>query len=176
MNKLYKYRRLSDFLFKELYYQEIYFASYEELNDPLDLSARIEFTPEKEEHIGYMLWFIFKTSIFLLICENPSAEVKENVWKLKSLNENEELRTKLKKAVYAEIIKQKETHSFISFDILETALLKVSKEQNVDLPVNFTSFKNELQRLTRKFLENSYAACFSEINDDFLMWSHYSSK
>jgi hypothetical protein len=31
--KIYKYRPLSDFLFKELFYNEIYFASYPELND-----------------------------------------------------------------------------------------------------------------------------------------------
>ena len=44
-NKLYKYRPLSEFLFKELRYSELYFASYVELNDPLDLSVRINFKP-----------------------------------------------------------------------------------------------------------------------------------
>ena len=176
MHKIYKYRPLSDFLFKELYYQELYFASYEELNDPLDLSARIDFTPEKEEYIEYMLWFIFKTSIFLLISETPTAEAKKNIQKIRLLNENEELKNKLKKAVYSELVKQKEKHSFISFNMLETVLRRVSNEQDIDFPVDFNSFKNELQRLTKTFLEKSYTTSFSEVNDDFLMWSHYSSK
>jgi hypothetical protein len=41
MNKLYKYRPLSEFLFKELLYQVLYFASYNERNGSLSLSARI---------------------------------------------------------------------------------------------------------------------------------------
>lgn len=176
MDKLYKYRPLSDFLFKELYYQELYFASYEELNDPLDLSARIEFTPEKEENVEYLLFFIFKTAITLLISDSSSEEAKSNIRKLTKLNENEELRTKLKKAIFAEIVKVKEIESFISFDILETILIKTSREQEINFPVQFDTFKNELNRLTKKFLENSYTTCFSKRNDDFLMWSHYSSK
>lgn len=176
MDKLFKYRPLSDFLFKELYYQELYFASYEELNDPLDLSARIEFTPEKEEYIGYLLFFIYKTAIRLLISDSPSEEAKADIRKLTKLNENEDGQTKLKKAIYAEIVKLKETQAFISFDDLETILLKASREQNIDFPIQFDTFKNELKRLTKKFLENSYTTCFSERNDDFLMWSHYSSK
>ncbi|TXJ24936.1 MAG: DUF2971 domain-containing protein [Chitinophagaceae bacterium] len=176
MEKLYKYRPLSDFLFKELYYQELYFASYEELNDPLDLSARIEFTPEKEEHVEYLLYFIFKTAITLLISDSPSEEAKDNIRKLTRFNEDEELRTKLKKVIYADIIKQKQTQCFISFDVLEAILMKASKEHHIDFPVQFDAFKDELKRLTKKFLENSYTTCFSERNDDFLMWSHYSSK
>ncbi len=63
--KLYKYRPLTDFLFKELFYQEIYFSCYSELNDPLDLSARIEFSPKNEKQVSYLVWFIIKTTLKL---------------------------------------------------------------------------------------------------------------
>lgn len=76
MNKLYKYRPLSDFLFKELNYQELYFASYNELNDPLDLSARLEFSVEQEEHLDYLLFFLFKTTI--KFNDNIVTSVKTN--------------------------------------------------------------------------------------------------
>ncbi|MDI6402869.1 hypothetical protein QLX67_12755, partial [Balneolaceae bacterium ANBcel3] len=65
MKTLFKYRPLSEFLFKELYYQELYFASYFELNDPLDLSARIEFSCEKSEQVEYLIYFLFKTTLSL---------------------------------------------------------------------------------------------------------------
>ncbi len=41
--KLYRYRPLNGFLFKELLYQEIYHASPHELNDPLDLNTQVNF-------------------------------------------------------------------------------------------------------------------------------------
>jgi hypothetical protein len=176
MNQLFKYRPLSEFLFKELYYQELYFASYEELNDPLDLSARIEFTPEKEDDVEYLLYFLYKAEMTLLISNSPSGRAKANIRKLTKVNENEELRTKFKTAIYSEIVKFKETQPFISVHDLETILIKASREQHIDFPIEFDTFKNELRRLTKKFLENSYTTCFSERNDDFLMWSHYSSK
>lgn len=62
MIKLYKYRPLNELLFKELYYQELYFASYSELNDPLDLSARIDFTPADIQQIENLLWCLFRRS------------------------------------------------------------------------------------------------------------------
>jgi hypothetical protein len=176
ITKLYKYRPLSDFLFKELYYQELYFASYEELNDPLDLSARLEFTAKNEKQIGYLLYFIFKTTLKLLIKNHISEVAKEDIRKVTRLNENIELQEKIKKIIYSEIKKLKETQDFISFDDLKNILINVSNEPNIDFPVQFETFKDELDRLTKKFLQNSYATCFSERNDDFLMWSHYSSK
>ncbi|GEN68700.1 DUF2971 domain-containing protein [Chryseobacterium rhizosphaerae] len=41
---------------------------------------------------------------------------------------------------------------------------------------NSTNFKAEIDRLTKKFLKSSYVSCFSETNNNFLMWSHYSTK
>ena len=41
--KLYRYRPLNAFLFKELLYQEAYYATSDELNDPLDLNRPVNF-------------------------------------------------------------------------------------------------------------------------------------
>jgi len=176
MTKLYRYRPLSDLLFKELYYQELYFASYDELNDPLDLSARIDFTPEKESHVGYLLWFMLKTSIRQLISENPSAKDKETIKKLTTFNNNEELRTKFKAEIFKQVCEVKQNSKFIAFKTLERIISLTAKEQKIDFPVDFTFFNEELKRLTKVFIENSHTVCFSESNDNFLMWSHYSSK
>lgn len=176
MTKLYRYRPLSDLLFKELYYQELYFASYDELNDPLDLSARMDFTPEKESHVDYLLWFMLKTSITLLISETISAKDKETIKKLTAFNENEELRTKFKTELFKQACELKQNSRFMPFKSLERIITQTAKEQNIDFPIDFLFFNEELKRLTKVFIENSHTLCFSESNNDFLMWSHYSAK
>ena len=173
--KLYKYRPLSDFLFKELFYQEIYFASYLELNDPLDLSARIEFTPKNEKQIGYLLWFLFKTTLKINDVNIPYSDFdRQNNKQLIEFNNNEELRNKFKASVYNQLIALKVDHDFISISDLEIILEKEANE--LTFKIDVVKFKSELQRLTKKFLENSCVTCFSETNNDFLMWSHYASK
>jgi hypothetical protein len=175
MTRLYKYRPLSDFLFKELFYQELYFASYKELNDPLDLSARIEFTVEKEEQIEYLIWVLFKTT--LKISETNISDIeRDNNRKLIEFNKNDTIRNAFKKRIYDKLVLLKTKHNFIWLDSIEAVLVDSVKEVNIDFRLNFTDFKKELQRLTQKFLENSYTTCFSATNNDFLMWSHYASK
>lgn len=175
MNKLYKYRPLSEFLFKELLYQELYFASYNELNDPLDLSARIEFTVENEEQIEYLIWVLFKTTLTIPETEIPTSE-KINNHNLIEFNQNDEVRIFLRKNIYNKLIQLKKEQSYIWLDKLEKIILEAINEEQLNFKINFINFKNELQRLTKKFLENSYTTCFSETNNDFLMWSHYASK
>ncbi|MHB8261520.1 MAG: DUF2971 domain-containing protein [Bacteroidia bacterium] len=171
--KLYKYRHLSDSLFKELYYQELYFASYSELNDPLDLSARIEFTPKEKNQIESLLWFLFKTT--LKLHEGTLSEKeKSNNKQLIEFNKNEDLRNIYKTNIFDKLTELATKQDFISIEDLETVLISTS----IDLPfqLDLLSFKIELKRLTTKFLENSHTTCFSETNNDFLMWSHYASK
>lgn len=76
MQKLYKYRSLSPFLFKELFYQELYFASCPELNDPLDLKIPVEYNVKEEKQISSLTWFLFKNT--LILKENISEEEKIN--------------------------------------------------------------------------------------------------
>lgn len=167
--KLYRYRPLSDLLYKELFYQEIYFASYSELNDPLDLSARIEFTPTTIEEIETLLWFLFKSTIRLGIHDKNEVD---NDRKLVSFSNNAGLRAAYKKEIFESLVTLSSSQNFISIEDLEGVLKSIT----VPFKINFSGFRKELDRLTRKFLENSCAACYSEGNDDFLMWAHYASK
>lgn len=175
MTILYKYRPLTEFLFKELYYQEIYFASYSELNDPLDLSARIDFAPRKIGQIESLLWFLFKTTLKLGNDERVlnSSEVSNNQNLLK-FNDDKKLRAKYKSLLFRELTKFEKKHKFISLNDLENILLSTSNEIPFNLDLH--GFNTEIKRLASKFLENSHTTCFSENNSDFLMWSHYASK
>ena len=115
------YRPLSEFLFKELFYQELYFASYKELNDPLDLSARIEFTVEKEEQIEYLIWVLFKMT--LIISEtNISDFDKYNNNQLIDFNKNDTVKNAFKKNVYDKLVLFKTKHNSIWLDSIETVL------------------------------------------------------
>ncbi len=172
--KLYKYRPLSEFLFKELYYQEIYFASYSELNDPLDLKARIDFSVNDVKQISYLLYMMFKTTI-KFSSKIPNTELeKENNRELLKFNENKALKSKLKKEIFEALIEIKKPNEIVSTYELVNVLRKVT--ENLDFKFDIENFKIEINRLTTKFLANSYTTCFSENNDDILMWSHYASK
>ena len=52
--KLYRYRPLTEVLFKELLYSEIHLASPEELNDPLDLNGQLNFFTENEKRLEHL--------------------------------------------------------------------------------------------------------------------------
>lgn len=173
MTTLYKYRPLNDLLYRELYYQELYFASYSELNDPLDLSAIIDFSPKDIQQIENLIWLLFKTT--LIIHEKPLTDSEQsNNKNLIEFNKNEKLRNTYKSLLFDRLTQLAKTQEFISIDDIESILLATYEF----IPCRFSilDFKLELNRLTKIFLENSYVNCFSECNNDFLMWSHYASK
>lgn len=168
MNKLFKYRPLSEFLFKELFYQEIYFASYNELNDPLDLSTRIEFTTKDIDAIEYLIYFAFRTQFDL--------KETSNYTKLTISFNDEKTRFSLRDAIFKNLnIFLKKNNLILTNDIVEIISYSI---QEIKSDINFDSkrFLLEIERLTDKFLKNSCVACFSKSNNDFLMWSHYASK
>ena len=172
MNRIYKYRPLSDFLFKELYYQEIYFASYNELNDPLDLSSRIEFTSKDKKALKYLIRFIFKTQFDPKELQNSNKSID----KLLKFSKDEKAKEKLVNEIYnfVNITLKKESKIWTNNIIkIINDSISVSK---TDIAFDSTKFKLEIERIVNKFLNNSYVTCFSETNDDFLMWSHYASK
>ena len=171
--KVYKYRPLSDFLFKELLYNEIYFASYDELNDPLDLSARIEFTLEKEDQAKYLLNFILRQSIDFFTEDDTEVENSQEVLKL--LKEPSVIR-KLEAQLFQELRNLKARQERIWIDDLTPIIDKLFRRDQFGFTISTLRFERELERLSKKFLGNSYASCFSARNDNFLMWSHYASK
>ncbi len=172
MNKLFKYRPLSEFLFKELFYQELYFASYTELNDPLDLSARIEFTTSDLNAIEHLIKFIFSTQIRVREVESDRTNVTRLLKFIKDRNAIEILRNEIHKRV---VEKTQNNQLLWTSDIVKIIADSVEITKT-EIFFDFSLFEVEIQRLSDKFLKNSYVTCFSEANDDFLMWSHYASK
>lgn len=168
INKIYKYRPLSEFLFKELYYQEIYFASYSELNDPLDLYARIDFYPKNKDEVKFLLNFVVKSQCFDF-SNDKSLKINE-AW-IKLYNNDERLNI-----IIDEIFdnsRLNEGQNIWCENIIEILNNSINEK---DIIFDSSNFKKEIERLTEKFLKSSYVTCFSETNNNFLMWSHYSSK
>ncbi len=163
MQKLFKYRPLSPLLFKELQYQEIYFASYTELNDPLDLSARIDFSVREETQIDILLWFLFKKS--LVLGTDVSEKIRENNRRLVRFVQDKEKANAFNKSVFDHLVRLKSGRPFIFSDVAEQAIYLAIAEQS--------GFFDEVMRLTRLFLLNSHVSCFSETQASFLMWAHY---
>lgn len=175
METIFKYRPLSEFLFKELFYQELYFASYKELNDPLDLTARLEFTPETEDQVEFLVWLLFKST--WIIPGMPILETEREYGKrMEGFYSNETLRTAFQKRIYEKLCDLKTSYKSIELLQLEEVIYESAVEVNIGFEINLNVLKREIERLTNKFLDNSYTTSFTSTKDDFLMWSHYASK
>ncbi len=70
----------------------------------------------------------------------------------------------------------KESNFKIWLNDIENCIDEAVKIENLNFEFDLESFRNEIMRITNKFLSNSYTTCFSESKSDFLMWSHYASK
>jgi hypothetical protein len=172
--KLYKYRPLTELLYKELFYQEMYFASYNELNDPLDLSARIDFSCNDKNDLDFLLFFLYKTTI--TFDKNPSEEQNDNSSKLLTFIQNKKQEKTLKNTLHKNLIEIQKEKNKIWLEDIEFIVHKTCDELSISFQFNYKNFRNEINRITEKFLQNSYVTCFSEKKDNFLMWSHYASK
>lgn len=172
MKKLYRYRPMSPFLFKELYYQELYFASYAELNDPLDLSARIDFSPREFKHIGGLLWFLYYATLKLDRAGIP-PDAHDNNQKMLRFMHDSVLADAFQDTIFEQLTALSKDKKFISVG----DVLTIIKAASADLPFQFDilKFTQEIKRLAKKFLQNSSVTCFSETNTNPLLWSHYSS-
>lgn len=168
--KLYKYRPLNELLFKELYYQEIYFSTLSGLNDPFDLNARIEFTPSGQNEIYFLVHLIFRRSLEVFF-ENPD-EAKNNTDIRNFLNDKNQ-QEHFVIQLYSKLLDCKKSTFFISLDNLIEVVSSLSAKMGVKIDTR--ALASEIKRITAIFLENSSVTCFSEEYDNFLMWSHYSS-
>jgi hypothetical protein len=173
MKKLYRYRPLSEFLYKELYYQELYFASYPELNDPLDLSARIDFSPRDGHGLGVLIWFLFKATLKVDLKGISKIDVLNNQ-KLVSFSNDKARVTAFEALICYQLNNLSQKQSFIS--VADITQIVSQASIGLDFIFDLAEFNTQLKRLTKKFLENSCVACFSETNNNSLMWSHYASK
>lgn len=175
MKKLYKYRPLSAFTFKELLYQELYFASHNELNDPLDLHSRIDFSIENEEDADYISYHILRSTTNFGFDTPITDADRINNTALFEFNSNEDEKKKFDKAIFNSVQQQMKIDKFIDFDQLCSCIRQASSLCNIPFKINYNELCNRIEKVTDKFLKNSYATCFSETNTNFLMWSHYAS-
>jgi hypothetical protein len=158
--KLFRYRPLNEFLFKELLYQEIYRASPHELNDPLDLNTQVNFYSTEIKKLKSLSRFIGRIA---LISQGITGWVK-----IRHLFEGDHL------AIFLEEKITQLNTTFINMErIIEILNYYFTFHKINDF--NTVAFTLELKRIISKFLNNSSISCFSEANDDFLMWSHYAS-
>jgi len=172
--KLYKYRPLTELLYKELHYQEMYFASYNELNDPLDLSARIDFSCKDKDGLDFLLFLLYKTTI--TFDKNASEEQNDNSSKLLTFIQNKKQEKTLKNTLHKNLIELQKHKNKIWLEDIEFIVHKTCDALSISFQFNYKNFRNEINKITEKFLQNSYVTCFSEKKDNFLMWSHYASK
>jgi len=171
VDKIYKYRPLSDFLFKELFYNELYFASYSELNDPLDLTVKLNFKPTDAKRLDYLIYSLIKISILPLFEEHIQNVKVKPTQNLLKFAKNIELRSVLCKKLFSQLPINDE---FITYNQIIEKLKPLSKEN--DLNFRFEAYEKEIERLTEIFFQSSFSTSFSKTYSDFLMWSHYSSK
>lgn len=166
--KLYRYRPNNNLLYKELKYQEFYFANYDELNDPFDLTINIDFKVKTKNKINYLLYFLYKST--LIVTSNDSLYNDDNLNKIllfiKDQSENS-LREELKTVLFEKLKKDEDNNVFIE------KLIPILEESFSSIDLNFffslDSFKNEYDRIVNKFLKNAYTLSFSSTKNNFIM-------
>jgi len=181
--KLYRYRPITPFLFKELLYQEIYLASYRELNDPLDMTPLVNFrTSELNDAINlahFLLSRILRIEIGTIKSQgqNDSRANQRNAV-------IETLRTEDKLDAFGNAILHKMnrydscSQGVISCD----CLFRMLQEMHTQRPQEFSyldeleAVQNNIYATITTFLNNSHVACFAEERNNFLMWSHYADR
>ncbi len=162
--KLYRYRPLNGFLFKELKYSEIYLAQYKELNDPQDINCSINFYSDNHDLTHALGCFLHRRLI--------EAHGFENFMKLKKLFPPELIGDYLIK-VFSECKVPVVTHEKLK-ELMASFYGEYLNEKM--FPFNEPTVDELFEsvvKITNAFLKNSSVACFSETYDNFLMWSHY---
>lgn len=167
--KLYRYRPLSELLFKELLYSEIYLASPIELNDPLDLNGQLNFFSKDEAKIKKLVDFISRQLFMVHISSRNYSLVKDTKDKT-YLQQLASYITEDFSNRSSEIITKNDL-----FDILARFYKEnpptIKKWEQFEINELF----HTLDVLFSKFLNNSTVVSFTENRTNFLMWSHYAS-
>jgi len=166
--KLYRYRPLNDFLFKELLYNELYFASPEELNDPLDLNGQLNFYTENEDKIKVLIYFLSKEMMMWTLSSEHFNLVKE----IQKIQGFEKFRLSLLE--FFSSFKEKKVSKEEFYKVLSTLLQTYLSESDFK-QFNVKGFLLVLNKTISQFFKNSSVLCFSESCTEFLMWSHYAS-
>ena len=169
--KLYRYRPLSEVLFKELRYCEIYFASPQELTDPLDMNGRLNFFSSGQEKIRALARFIAKRMFGTLFSSGGRGSEKEKaaVYLLHSNDLEQHISVEFSRCKGGVVTKSQLFEILLTFVRDNGAIDKDAKAL-----LEATTF-TLLDEIFLQFLSNSSVACFSKNWSNFLMWSHYAS-
>lgn len=142
-------------------------ASYFELNDPLDMTTSLDFHPKIQEDIESLADFLRKR-IFRVDRSRAVIKWIQDEQALRALS------NKLWEYMTSEQYQGKIINKNILYGILEN-LYNSDYDQYFYLK-KIGLLRESLDATFSAFLENSSVACFSEIKDNFLMWSHYASR
>jgi len=167
--KLYRYRPLSELLFKELRYSEIYSASPVELNDPLDLNGQLNFFSKDKSKINELVKFI-SNQMFILHMTNKDYDLAKTTMDSIYLEELNSYLTSEFSDRSNEVITKNDL-----FDILSNLYKKNTISLNELEKYVIDELFHRLDVLFSQFLNNSSVTSFTENNTNFLMWSHYAS-
>ncbi len=151
----YRYRSSTEVNFKELLYDEMYFSSSAECNDPFDSKTYSEFTKEKEKWKNLlMLSWRYSESFLRNVDVDMVAEILSNncplPYDLVLSNDFEKL--------------------------LADTLIKSTNPENRDMGILFEAARRFIDTVHLYKMQTSYFVSFSKINSEPLMWSHYSAK
>jgi len=167
--KLYRYRPLSELLFKELRYNEIYSASPLELNDPLDLNGQLNFFSKDKTKIKELVSFIFR-QLFMLHMTNKNYDLVKTTMDSSNLEQLTSYLTAYFSNHSNEVITKNDLFGILSRFYKENPN-SVNELDRFELEELF----HTLDVLFSQFLNNSSVTSFTENSTNFLMWSHYAS-
>ncbi|HHK8512555.1 TPA: DUF2971 domain-containing protein [Vibrio parahaemolyticus] len=145
MTMYYKYRSFSEFSIKELLYQELYFATRQESNDPFDSKTFYEFSANKD------YWYNLIEIVASKFTGFKESDITAIAQKLAALSPM--------------------TYEQVSSLDITNIVFESIENQNLPISTIFVAHFKELIELYAP--EESYFTCFSKVKDDPLMWSHY---
>ncbi len=182
--KLYRYRPITAFLFKELLYQEIYLASFGELNDPLDMTPFVDFRTNELNDARNLARFLLNRILRNEIEYTRKSQERNNLRANQRNAVIETLRTEDKLDAFANVILHEMNRSDASSQgiISCDCLFRLLQEMHAQRPQEFSyldeleAMKNKIYATITTFLNNSHVACFAEEGNNFLMWSHYADR
>lgn len=164
--KLYRYRPATELVFKELRYSELYLASRDELNDPLDLNAQLNFFQRTSDETRALAGFLQREA-FVAHSGAHGIEIGARMLKLMTTERLAPFLTHSRVSHQADIMAKSDL-----FDAVREFYRECRKDNGL-AEIDTEELILALDGLFSQFLNNSAAVCFSERPNDFLMWSHY---
>lgn len=165
MQKIYRYRRLSEFLFKELYYQELYYSSSYDLNDPADLSTILDFSPRYCNEIRSLLYTMYMAELDISYEKDFS-----NLYRFYREPEN---KNEIRELIFNNIknFKSQWRRTYIT----EVDLIKILKEigNKITVKIDYEHLEYILKEKKEKILQCCQSISFSLQHDISHMWAHY---